>query len=58
MCSDSIMEYSKNELMDIYNKAKKGTFDLSTLTLEQINKFNELIEEEIRLKSALLKKRK
>lgn len=50
-------QYSKNELIDIYNKAKKGQYNLNNLSLEQIELFNKLIEEEIKLKrEQLLKK--
>lgn len=48
-------QYSKNEMMEIYNKAKIGEFDLTQLTLNQIELLNELIEEEIRLKAKKLK---
>jgi len=43
-------KYTKRELFDIYNKAKKGNFDLMQLSLEEIELFNKLIEEEIKLK--------
>jgi len=48
------MEYTKAELMDIYNKAKKGNFDLNLLSLEELKMFNILIEEEIKLKAKKL----
>ena len=48
-------QYSKNEMMEIYNKAKIGEFDLNQLTNEQIELFNQLIEEEIRLKKEKLR---
>ena len=47
---------TKEELMQIYNKAKKNEYDISHLELEEIKMLNELIEEEIKLKTEKLMK--
>jgi len=49
-----VNNYSKTELLEIYNKAKKGQYDLMQLPLEQIKLLNRLLEEEIKLKSEKL----
>lgn len=45
---------TKEELMDIYAKAKKGKYDLNSLDIEDIRMLNKMIETEIEIKTKKL----
>ncbi|MBQ7668032.1 MAG: hypothetical protein IJS47_01755 [Clostridia bacterium] len=47
---------SKEEILEIYEKAKLGEYDLRTLSIEEMKILNGLIREEIKIKEELLKK--
>ena len=53
-CSNTNNIRQKSELLSIYNKAKKGKYDLNTLEIEEIKMLNKLIEAEIEIKTKKL----
>jgi len=52
---DVVQSKTKEDIMNIYSKAKKGEYDLENLEVEEIHMLNDLIEEEIKLKAEKLK---
>ena len=49
-----IIKKTREELEEIYNKAKKGEYDLNILEIEDIKMLNKMIEAEIELKESKL----
>lgn len=45
---------NKKEMLEIYNKAKNNEYDLTSLKIEEIKILNQLIEEEIKIKTEKL----
>lgn len=50
----TINRRTKEELMEIYAKAKKGEYDLNSLDIEDIRMLNKMIETEIEIKTKKL----